>query len=374
MTIVSNIVPEIQMSGALETRRPVFIVGPSRSGSTLLAKMLHSHPHIAMFPETWCYSHLDHLGCSEEFTDEWQYILFINSVWQSVYEQNVSASRIIAIHAAQRPRYVGPTLPILEGLASTYLHHQRARIWGEKTPAHLLFLGRMRKLFPEARILVMVRDPRDILVSYDDRWGGSRRDTAFLLDSAATVCHYLDQLPTNPFPPGQVHQIKYEDLTSDCALTLKGVCRFLEIEFDPVMLEFYRRMGDDEIRAMPHHRLLTRPVTTERVGRYREVFTRSQIALIEEFLRQPMNDLGYFRETEPRPSLNLREKYAQTKALKFYGKMQSGLIRRRARQKAHIRLLAYKWAEHLLSLGGRRVAATSDEWLRRAEISSGTSK
>jgi len=363
--VTFNGTSETHLSRVPGTKRPAFIVGPSRSGSTLLAKMLDSHPDVAMLPETWCYQHLDHLGCSEEVTDEWQYILFINSVWQSVYEQDVAASQVIAVHAAQNPRYVGRTLPILEGLASAYLDKHRVRIWGEKTPAHLLFLGRMQKFFPDASVLVIVRDPRDILVSYDDRWGEKGRDTAFLLESAATVRHYLDQLQRNPFPTSQVHQVKYEDLTSNSELTLKDVCRFLEIEFNSSMMEFYRRVGKGE--QLRHHKLLSQPVTPDRVGIYREVFAGSQLFLIEEFLAVPMNSLGYSRKTQAPLVLNAQEKHLEAKALKLYAKMESGQIRQRARQKAQLRMLAYKWASLPLSLLGKRMATSREQWLERAE-------
>ena len=45
--------------------RPIFIVGLSRSGSTLLSKMLDAHSALAIFPETWCYVQLDLLDCFE---------------------------------------------------------------------------------------------------------------------------------------------------------------------------------------------------------------------------------------------------------------------------------------------------------------------
>ena len=47
--------------------QPLFIVGPGRSGTTLLSTLLDAHPEIAIFPETWMFLILDRLGCTDRF-------------------------------------------------------------------------------------------------------------------------------------------------------------------------------------------------------------------------------------------------------------------------------------------------------------------
>ncbi len=63
---------------------PIFIVGISRSGTTLLSRMLDSHSDIAILPETWWYVVLDRLGCIMEFTDPWQTSLFFHEIWENL--------------------------------------------------------------------------------------------------------------------------------------------------------------------------------------------------------------------------------------------------------------------------------------------------
>ena len=81
----------------------------------------------------------------------------------------------------------GPTAAILERFGGAYAKAKGARIWGEKTPGHILWLPSMQALFPKAKVIVTVRDPRDVIVSYDDRWGGGRRENAFLMNTAALI-------------------------------------------------------------------------------------------------------------------------------------------------------------------------------------------
>src|ERR1051326_3454999 len=156
------------------TDSPIFIVGTARSGTTLLSRMLDAHSEIAILPETWCYVLLDRLGCIKEFTDPWQTALFFNEIWQNLKSDRDPAARVVAREASRQTRYVGPTARVLEQIGQAYAHERHAKIWGEKTPGHALWLPQIRDLFPRARLLFMVRDPRDVLVSYDDRWNFGR--------------------------------------------------------------------------------------------------------------------------------------------------------------------------------------------------------
>src|SRR5512133_3759382 len=82
--------------------RPIFIVGLSRSGSTLLSKMLDAHSALAIFPDTWCYVQLDLLDCLDKFRDPWQYIIFMNRLWHSMRDYKDVAAAIVAKEALNR--------------------------------------------------------------------------------------------------------------------------------------------------------------------------------------------------------------------------------------------------------------------------------
>lgn len=357
------------------TDSPVFVVGMSRSGTTLLSRMLDAHSQIAILPETWMYVVLDRLGCLEEFSDPWQAPLFFNEVWQNLKHYRDPAARVLALEASQQGRYQGPTAPLLERFGRAYAMSRNAKVWGEKTPAHALWLPQIRALFPEARILFTVRDPRDVLLSYDDRWDKSERDTEYLTSTAALLRHYMNRLLHHPaFPPSQILWVRYESLVMDPGVELEKICHFLGVEFEPAMLGFYRRHVNVE-HEMPegkHHALLKRPATADKIGRFRAALSTSQIALVEHLLKKEMQALDYPLVVATDVWFSEKEKKALAKAEEHYREMTSGEIRNRFRRRGKVKRRVYQiFGRALEIVPTRRVVTSEKEWLSIAETSPG---
>lgn len=348
---------------------PFFIVGPSRSGSTLLARMLDAHPELAVLPESWMFVTLDRLGCVTEFRNKWQYILFMNEVYRALSEYEDPAATVIAAAAAKQPAYVGPTRPILENLGEAYMRARSANHWGEKTPSHALRLPEIHAVFPEAKLICIVRDPRDILVSYADRWNGGKPETLFLMRSAALVRYYLHHLVSNrAFPPENVHWVTYESLVTNTEATLQGICHFLAIDYDSSMMEYHtHHYLYSNSRLIEFHRLLDKPPTRSRIGRYREALTSDQLIMIESFLRHEMNILGYeVRQASPPSTLKTMDTVL-AHAEEQYQRMKRGEVRRRHRMRGWIKVLAYRaLGRSLLRIPRFRVVVDPREWRERA--------
>jgi len=314
---------------------------------------------------------LDRLGCSQEFSNPWQTSLFFNELWKNLNSYRDPAAWVLAREASKEPRYVGPTAPVLERLGQAYANERHARIWGEKTPGHALWLPLLQDLFPRARVLFMVRDPRDVLVSYDDRWNGGRRSTEYLITTAALLKYYLFNLLYRPgFPLEQVRWVKYESLTSQTSAELEQICDFVGVDFEPSMLNFYRRHANVEHDTPEgrHHLLLSKPAMTDRIGRYKEAMSRSQIALVERLFGEEMQAVGYSRSNDDNVSFTSEEQKSFQKAESSYQEMVSGEIRRRHRRRGKLKLRAYQIFGRALDLiPSRRVAITDRDWLLLAE-------
>jgi hypothetical protein len=115
-------------------------------------------------------------------------------------------------------------------------------IWGDKTPGYLLHLPLLRELFPEGRVLHVLRDPRDECLSVRrsfgkdpiraaHRWRVSveraRRDAALLGDT--------------------YRELRYEELLADPQRALRETCDFVGVPWEPGMLELdssHEDLGD----------------------------------------------------------------------------------------------------------------------------------
>ncbi len=214
-------------------------------------------------------------------------------------------------------------------------------------------------------MLFMVRDPRDVLVSYDDRWNKGRRDTEYLLTTAALLKFYLNHLLHHPaFPRERFRWVKYESLTGDPSAELKKICSFLGVDCEPSMLAFHERHQNmEDMTEGRHHRLLSKPATTEHIGRYRDAFTPAQIALVEHFLGEEMQALGYPLANSDDLVLDSSNSKVLDDAELFYSQMLSGSIRRRLRRKAKVKLWSYRLFGRVLNLvPSWRVATTQQDW------------
>jgi O-antigen/teichoic acid export membrane protein len=113
---------------------------------------------------------------------------------------------------------------------------------------------------------------------------------------------------------------------------------------------------------------LSKPATTEHIGRYQSVFGLSQIALVERLLGEEMHALGYPISSGTVNAFGFREEKAFTKAQKYYRQMLAGDIRRRLRRRGMLKLRSYQIFGRALDLvPSWRVATTNRDWRRLEE-------
>jgi hypothetical protein len=143
----------------------------------------------------------------------------------------------------------------------------------------------------------------------------------------------------------------------------------LGLEFHPGMLAFYQRYQNVE-RETPdgvHHRLLSRPVSQERVGTFRRAFSPALLSLVEEFLGSEMMSLGYSPEGSRGLVHSPEEERAKRHVLRYYDEIASGKLRRQQRVRMAGKMWLYRYFGPALSLfPSTRLAVSGDDWVKRA--------
>ncbi len=199
----------------------VFLLGFMRSGTTLLETVLAGHPAICAMDEReflaeparrflFADETLDELGALDEAE---------LAVWRSDYW---SAVKMAGGEVA-------------------------GRLFVNKMPFNSLRLPLIARLFPDARILLAIRDPRDVVLScFRHRFEANQLTFEFLrLEDCARFYGATMELVTlcRQKMPVSVHEHRYEDLIGDFDTSVRTVCEFIGIEWDEAMRNFVAASG-----------------------------------------------------------------------------------------------------------------------------------
>jgi len=140
-----------------------------------------------------------------------------------------------------------------------WAEHQGKRRYVDRNPDNVLRLGALTALFPESRVVHVVRDGRDVAASWLELgWADSMEQAALHWRHRVRQGRQALRLVGER----RYHELRYEDLVRDPEATLRRLCTVIEVPFDPAMLD-HRRAASVAVRreARPHqHRAVTQPL------------------------------------------------------------------------------------------------------------------
>ena len=273
---------------------PFFIFGCPRSGTSLLSRMLNSHHRLGVPYE----SHI--------FNNFYPWLKYYGNL-ATVDGRARLIDDILATDVMQdwRPRLTREqVLPLVEesSFGDIFDATMRAWIamtgkerWGEKTPHHLFYWPQISKFFPQAKIIHLVRDGRDVALSYVS----ARFGPTTVYGAAQSWCRYLAEVDRlkKTFKPGLVCEIRYEDLVSEPEITLKQLCAFIGEEYDPNMMQFYTNPAQYPTDKRNMHNL-RRSVMKGNVGKWKLGMPRTELEIFESLTRDDLLRFGYQPATD----------------------------------------------------------------------------
>jgi hypothetical protein len=226
---------------------PLFVVGMFRSGTSLLYALLNQHPQIALIYEGDL-AHLHSLFWLPRTTAQWmaKWTFWNGALPRHNFDTSEIPAGISDLETAVRAVHV------------EYARQKKgATIWGCKSPIYYDEITRLSRTFPNARFVIIWRDPRSIcrsiVAAQGDNIFFSRK--GMLLRVLLGFREMKKQCDGLIRRGGKVHQLYYEDLVRDPATVLQEVCAFLQIPFDPRMT---RLEGADRsaIQEGSHHKMV----------------------------------------------------------------------------------------------------------------------
>jgi hypothetical protein len=166
---------------------------------------------------------------------------------------------------------------------------EQISLWIDHTPSNILHARALLDLYPDAKLLHLVRDGRAVAASVMKLdWGPNTVDRAaqwwvyMLAHGFAAELHY---------GPERVMRVSYENLVSNPAATLQAVSTFLGIEYDEGMVNgsgfqspAFASLGHDLIGSRPDN---------SRIGAWREELNAREIEIFENIGGAVLQYLGY---------------------------------------------------------------------------------
>ncbi len=269
-------------------RNPIYVAGLERSGTSLMYALLTSHPNIAMTRRTNLWTHFyDQYGHLSE-PDNFERCLYDMMRYKRLVLLKPDPDRLRTEFREGEPAY-GRLFGLLEAQYAERVGKPR---WGDKSLHTERYADPIFAAFPSAKILHIIRDPRDRYASVLTRWkknrGGAGAGAAMWLSSVKLAEDNAERYP------GGYKIVRYETLATHPEQTLQEICAFLDEEYTPVMLKMeesgsYMEAGGNS----SYGRREPGVISTNSIGRFRQILTKRQIAFIQEHAGQTMEAMGY---------------------------------------------------------------------------------
>jgi Sulfotransferase family len=271
---------------------PIF-VSSGRSGLTLLGMIFGSHPDLAIAHEPR--------------------FLATMAPKHAAYESagRLDVDRFLAdLYSVGNFRRLGLPKPDLRTVLETggvtnfsdavrvvfdlYARSRGKTLYGDKTPLYITFMEPIAARLPEARFVHLVRDGRDVTLAYLERDKGPATVAEGAFHWRLRVTRGRDS--GRRLGGDRYREFHYEDLIDDTEGVVRQICEFLDLEFQPSMLEYAGTSESflAEAKNPDDHQHLTMAPTKGLVDWHTEM-TAKDLALFEAIAGDALEELGYVR-------------------------------------------------------------------------------
>jgi tetratricopeptide (TPR) repeat protein len=232
-------------------RRLAVIAGHPRSGTTLLEQLLDSHPQVVSAEETPIF-----------------------------FEAALSLRRGLPAESGMLTTFDSPSPEVLRKTRDWYLHAMQMFVGGpigdrlliDKNPSLTGLVPGLVRVFPEARFVVAVRDPRDVCLSCFMQPLPLNPPSSSYLSLEETVTEYVSLMgfwrSMAPRLPTPAVEVRYEDVVNDVESVSRTVLSLLGLDWDERVLRFDDYARRKLVRS-PTYAEVARPISNAAVGRWK---------------------------------------------------------------------------------------------------------
>jgi tetratricopeptide (TPR) repeat protein len=246
---------------------PVFMVGFPRSGTTMLDQILSTFDRVCVMEE------------KENIADAWlEFLVAPDGLdrWSRMGAADIERLRVAYWRRAERHINKNSQLVI------------------DKLPLDTALLGLIHFLFPDAKIIFALRDPRDVVLSCFQQTFGINASMVQFLDLETAAAYYdqvmrlgalwRDRLPLN------VHEIRYEKVVTEFDAEIGALLHFLGLPWSDDLRRFHETARKRTIRT-PSATQVIEPLYASAVGKWRHY--EKELAPVRALLDPWAQRFGY---------------------------------------------------------------------------------
>lgn len=293
----------------------LFIMGKGRSGTTLLQSFLNSHSNIVAPPESKFIILLSSKFGNVRKWNETKKKEFVECLYTEFFFLNLWKPNKEELTAFLLSAPTDITYTMMCRLVYYYMRSDKKNVllFSDKNPIYPLFYNTILKLFPEAKFIHIVRDPRDNVLSHLKTY--NVKNTMFISEQWLITNRLIEQQKLQM--PDRYFTLKYETMVADTAKTMADVCSYLNLPYEPGMLqvnkeEAIRTYGDQPALFQQVHKNIVKPVSTENVAKWKKQMNPEDIAIVQAVTEDyAKKQYGY--EPYPLPSTEKPTSYSLIK-------------------------------------------------------------
>ena len=252
-------------------QRVALLTGFPRSGTTLLEQVLDAHPELVSSEER-------DYGGGAALRDA-----ALGQGAAPILDtlDNLSRDEV----AAQRHRYVAAMEYWLGEPIGSRMHL-------DKNPPYNLLIPLLLRMFPEMRLLIAVRDPRDVVLSCYLRYLPLNSVSVHFLDPRRTAKRYAFEmgawLRLRDVVEAPWRQVRYEDMVANLEAEARKALGALDLPWNDAVLRYRDRLAGGKHVTSPTYEAVARPIHSGAIGRWRHYNNVLEPALeaLEPFVRE----------------------------------------------------------------------------------------
>lgn len=282
---------------------PVLITGTFRSGTTLITQIMDNHPRLSLVYDSvnfmrFSYNKFDPLT---DFSNVEALVTEIRERIEERWDMEFDAEKVLS---ELRDKEVTYSLIYNSIMSELLLVNTEAEIWGEKTTLVWTKIPGFFDMFPEGRVIHIIRDPRAIVASWRKMTHAPGND---YLDSIYNCKGSMEKMRQyeKDFEEKRYAAVKFEDLVKFPHRAVRKICADLDLAYEKNILNttyFTDKSGEDwQGNSMFREKL--QGISTDTIDTWKEKLEPWEVWLTEFFTSDLMDIYNYEKK-----NIKLQEK------------------------------------------------------------------